>query len=135
MTVGGWIEMGATLGVQGLEFYSGFVEDYLGLKAEAMYVAGRTREALETIKEAEALGDRYEERNWRAEPHSLCGVFLAALGAKEAQIEASFCEAIRIAREQKSIFLEKRAKGAAVLMITRHNLAFRLVMLFVYPRK
>jgi hypothetical protein len=27
MTVGGWIEMGATLGVQGLEFYSGFDED------------------------------------------------------------------------------------------------------------
>ena len=27
MTVGDWIEMGATLGVQGLEFYSGFVED------------------------------------------------------------------------------------------------------------
>ena len=27
MTVGDWIEMGATLGVEGLEFYSGFVED------------------------------------------------------------------------------------------------------------
>jgi hypothetical protein len=27
MTVGDWIEMGATLGVQGLEFYSGFIED------------------------------------------------------------------------------------------------------------
>jgi hypothetical protein len=85
---------------------------YLGLKAEALYLAGRTREALETIEEAEALGDRYEERNWRAEPHSLRGVFLAALGAEEAQIDASFCEAIRIAREQKSIFLEKRAEGA-----------------------
>jgi len=85
---------------------------YLGLKAEALYLAGRTREALETIEEAEALGDRYEERNWCAEPHSLRGVFLAALGAEEAQIDASFCEAIRIAREQKSIFLEKRAEGA-----------------------
>jgi hypothetical protein len=41
-------------------------------------------------------------------------VFLAALGAEEAQIDASFCEAIRIAREQKSIFLEKRAEGAYV---------------------
>jgi hypothetical protein len=38
-------------------------------------------------------------------------VFLAALGAAEAKIDASFCEAIRIAREQKSIFLEKRAEG------------------------
>ena len=79
MTVGGWIEMGATLGVQGLEFYSGFDEDYPGLRAEALYVAGRTREALETIEKAKALGDRYEERNWWAEPHSLRGVFLAAL--------------------------------------------------------
>jgi hypothetical protein len=43
--------------------------------------------------------------------HRLRGVFPAALGAGEAQIEASFCEAIRIAREQKSIFLEKRAEG------------------------
>jgi hypothetical protein len=29
------------------------------------------------------------------------------LGAEEAQIEASFCEAIRIAKEQKSVSLEK----------------------------
>jgi tetratricopeptide (TPR) repeat protein len=84
---------------------------YLVLKAEALYLAGRTREALETIEEAEALGDRYEERNWCAEPHSLRGVFLAALGAEEAQIDASFCEAIRIAKEQKSVSLEKRAEG------------------------
>jgi hypothetical protein len=30
-------------------------------------------------------------------------VFLTALGADEVQIEASFCEAIRTAKEQKSI--------------------------------
>jgi hypothetical protein len=33
------------------------------------------------------------------------------LGADEAQIEASFCEAIKIAREQKSVSLEKRAEA------------------------
>jgi hypothetical protein len=44
-----------------------------------------------------------------AELHRLRGVFLSATGAKETQIEASFCEAIRIAREQKSVALEKRA--------------------------
>ena len=33
------------------------------------------------------------------------------MGADETQIEASFCEAIRIAKEQKSISLEKRAEG------------------------
>jgi hypothetical protein len=46
-----------------------------------------------------------------AELHRLRGVFLATVGADEVQIEASFCEAIRIAREQKSISLEKRAEG------------------------
>ena len=33
------------------------------------------------------------------------------MGADEIEIEASFCEAIRIAREQKSISLGKRAEG------------------------
>jgi hypothetical protein len=43
--------------------------------------------------------------------HRLRGVFLAALSAEETQIEASFCEAIRIARERRSILLEKCAEG------------------------
>jgi len=38
-------------------------------------------------------------------------VFLTALGADETQIEASFCEALRIAKEQKSVSLEKRAEA------------------------
>ena len=33
-----------------------------------------------------------------------------SMGAKETQIEASFSEAIRIAKEQKSVSLEKRAE-------------------------
>jgi hypothetical protein len=37
-------------------------------------------------------------------------VFLAAIGAGEAEIEASFGKAITIAKEQKSISLEKRAE-------------------------
>ena len=40
----------------------------------------------------------------------LRGVFFTALGAEETQIEASFGEAIRIAKEQKSVSLEKRAE-------------------------
>jgi len=39
------------------------------------------------------------------------GVFLTAMGAEETQIEASFAEAIRIAKEQKSLSLEKRAEA------------------------
>ena len=84
---------------------------YLGLKAEALYLADRTCEALETIREAEAVAQKTEERFWRAELHRLRGVFLTALGAEDTQTEASLWEAIRIAREQKSIFLEKRAEG------------------------
>jgi hypothetical protein len=34
------------------------------------------------------------------------------MGAEEAQIEASFCEAIRIAKEQKSVSLQKRAEAS-----------------------
>jgi hypothetical protein len=59
----------------------------------------------------EALAERFENRYWSAELHRLRAVFLAALGAEETQIEASFCEAIRIAKEQKSVSLEKRAEA------------------------
>ena len=38
-------------------------------------------------------------------------MFFAALGAEELRIEASFREAIRIAKEQKSISLENRAEA------------------------
>jgi hypothetical protein len=38
-------------------------------------------------------------------------VFLAAVGADETQIEASFCEAIKIAKKQKSVSLQKRAEA------------------------
>jgi hypothetical protein len=57
------------------------------------------------------MAERSEERWWCAELHRLRGVFLTAMGAEETQIEASFCEAIRIAKEQKSISLEKRAEA------------------------
>ena len=52
-----------------------------------------------------------EERHWCAELHRLRGVFLAASGTEETQIEASFGAAISIASEQKSISLEKRAEA------------------------
>jgi predicted ATPase len=83
----------------------------VALKAEALHLADRTSEALEAITETEALIERFENRYWCAELCRLRGVFLAATGADEAQIEASFCEAIRTAREQKSISLAKRAEG------------------------
>jgi predicted ATPase len=84
---------------------------HLARKAEALYLADRTSEALEVISEAISMAERFELRYLRPEMHRLRGVFLAALDADETQIEASFCEAVRIAREQKSISLEKRAEG------------------------
>ena len=45
----------------------------------------------------------------RADNHE--GVFLAAIGGEETQIEASFCEAIRITKQQKSVSLAKRAEA------------------------
>ncbi|HYZ75254.1 MAG TPA: hypothetical protein VE641_19395 [Chthoniobacterales bacterium] len=84
---------------------------FLALKAEAFYSANRPAKALEAIREAEALAEISEERWWCAELHRLKGVFLTATGAEETQIETSFAEAIRIAKEQKSVSLEKRAKA------------------------
>src|SRR5262249_14029538 len=83
----------------------------VALKAEALYLGDRTSEALEAITEAEAWVERSEARWWCAELHRLRGVFLAALGAEESKIEASLQEAIRIAKQQKSVSLEKRAEG------------------------
>ena len=104
-----WIEQGirdfrATGSMLGMPYL-------LALKAEALHLADRTSEALEGIREAEAMVERSEERWWCAELHRLRGVFLAAMGADETQIEASFCEAIRTAKEQKSISLAKRAEA------------------------
>ncbi|HYZ75376.1 MAG TPA: hypothetical protein VE641_20015 [Chthoniobacterales bacterium] len=98
--IGGWRATGSTIG---LPFY-------LTLKAEALHLADRSSEALETIGEAKILAERLEERYWSAELHRLRGVFLAAIGAEETQIESSFCEGVRVAKEQKSVSLEKRAE-------------------------
>jgi len=76
-----------------------------------LYLADRTPEAIQTIREAEAAVERFDARFWSAELHRLRGVFLTAIGADETQIEAAFCAAIRIAKEQKSVSLEKRAEG------------------------
>jgi hypothetical protein len=84
---------------------------FLALKAEALHLGQRTPEALEAISEADALVERFESRYWSAELHRLRGVFLAAIGGDESQIVGSFCEAIRIAKQQKSVSLEKRVEA------------------------
>jgi predicted ATPase len=94
----------ATGALRGLPFF-------LVLKAEALQLADRTFEALEAIREAEGLVERSEERLWHADLYRLRGVLLTAMAADDTQIEASFCEAIRIATKQKSVSLEKRAEA------------------------
>jgi hypothetical protein len=83
---------------------------FLALKAEALHLADRTSEALQAIREAEAIVERTGGRVMCAELCRLRGVFLVTIGAEEREIEASFCEALRIAREQKSISRTKRAE-------------------------
>jgi tRNA A-37 threonylcarbamoyl transferase component Bud32/predicted ATPase len=119
----GWSRSARGNAAEGLGWIEGGIQDwtatgailcvsyYLALKAEALYLAERNFEALETISEAEALVERSEERWWCADLHRLRGVFLAAMGAEETQIEASFCAAIKIAEEQKSVSLQKRAEA------------------------
>jgi tetratricopeptide (TPR) repeat protein len=99
--IGGYRVIGAILAVP----------YYLWLKAQALYLANRTPEALEAIKEADALVEKYEDYDMRSGLRWFRGVFLTAMGAEEAQIEASFQEAIRIAKEQKKISMEKRAEA------------------------
>jgi predicted ATPase len=119
----GWARSASGNTAEGIPWIDDGIEDYratgailevpyfLALRAEALHQANRTSEALEAIREADALVERFENRYWSAELHRIRGVFLAAIGTDETQIEASFCEAIRIAKEQKSVSLERRAEG------------------------
>jgi serine/threonine protein kinase/tetratricopeptide (TPR) repeat protein len=119
----GWARSASGNTAEGIPWIDDGMEDYratgailelpyfLAMRAEALHQANRTSEALEAIREAEALVERFEARHWYAELHRLRGVFVTAMGANEAQIEASFCAAIRIAGEQKSVSLEKRAEA------------------------
>jgi hypothetical protein len=104
-----WIEQGirdlrATGSIIGLPIY-------LVPRAEALHLADRTSEALETINEAETLAERFEHRANCAELHRLRGVFLAGMGVDEAEVETLFCQAIKIATKQKSISLRERAEA------------------------
>ena len=119
----GWAQTASSDTAEGISWIEDGIEEwratgsilivpyYLALEAEALHLADRTSEALEAIKEAEALVEKSEERWWSAELHRLCGVFLTAIGAEETQIEASFREAISTAKQQKSVSLENRAEG------------------------
>jgi len=119
----GWVHSVSGDTVEGISWIEQGIKDYrapgstlglplfLALKAEALFTANRSSEALEAVEEAQAVSQKYEARFWSAELHRLRAVFLTAMGADETQIEASFDEAIRVAKEQKSVSLEKRAEA------------------------
>jgi Protein kinase domain len=120
----GWARSTCRTSIEGIAWIEDGIEDwratgsslfmpyYLALKAEALHLADRAFEALEAIKQAEALAERFEERWWCAELHRLRGVFLIATGAQEAEIEASFYAAIGTATDQKSTSAKERADAS-----------------------
>jgi predicted ATPase len=119
----GWARSAFGNAIEGLSWIEEGIEDwratgatrltpyFLAMKAEALHLADRDSEALEAIKQAEVLAERFEERWWCAELHRLRAVFLEAIGAEANQIEVSFRKAIRIARDQQSISLATRAEA------------------------
>jgi predicted ATPase len=118
----GWARSASGDATEGISWIEDGIRDYraggsvlmvpfgLALKAEALHLAKRTSEALDATSEADALSERFEGRWLSSELHRLRGVSLAAMGADEAQIEASFRAAISTAKKQKLISLAKRAE-------------------------
>jgi predicted ATPase len=141
LTVGaiyrGWARAAAGHAAEGISWLEQGIDDYrasgsiIGLsfyltrKAEALHLANRTSEALDSIDEAEALVEKYETRWWSVELHRLRSVFLAATGADESYIQASFQAAIRAAKEQKSISLANRAKATYAEYLLQKESALR----------
>ena len=122
--LGGWARSASGSAMEGIARIGNGIRDYrasgtmlrmphyLALKAEALDLVDRTSEALEAIAEAEKVVERSEERQYCAELHRLRGVFLARLGDDDAHIEEAFCEAIRTAKQQKSVSLAARAEAS-----------------------
>jgi serine/threonine protein kinase/predicted ATPase len=120
----GWVRSVCGDTAEGISWIEQGIKDYratgstlaipmwLALKAEALHLADHTSEALDTLREAQTLAERFEVRSWYAELHRLRGMFLARLGADKTQIEASFREAIRIAKQQKAISIVKCAEAS-----------------------
>jgi hypothetical protein len=122
----GWTRSVAGLFTQGISWMGDGIEELrtsgallpipslLAAKAESLYLANRTPEALDTIREAEALVEKTEARWWSAEFYRLRAIFLTAMHADEAQIERAFQAAINTAKQQKSTSLRKRAEATYV---------------------
>jgi hypothetical protein len=122
----GWVQSVSGETIAGISLIKQGIEDYkatgsmmalpvfLALEAEALHLGDRTQEALKAIGEAEALAERFENHHWSAELYRFRGVFLTAMGASDAEIEASFRHAISTAKQQKAATLATRAEVSYV---------------------
>src|SRR5262249_22174128 len=83
---------------------------FLGLLAEALHIAGETKEALLVVDEALALADRNSERYYLAELYRLKGDLLL-MESTERAVYAKECshQPLKIARLKKARSLEFRA--------------------------
>ena len=94
-----WRGTGAELGMPWL----------LGLLAEAARELGRPEEGLPALEEALVTARAGEEHHHDAEIHRLRGELLLLQQAPSAEVEACFCTAIDVARQQSAKSLELRA--------------------------
>jgi class 3 adenylate cyclase/tetratricopeptide (TPR) repeat protein len=92
---------------------------YLGLLAEAQLLGGQVRDGLTTIEQA--LAAVSEERIFLPELLRLRGELRAAAGADLATVEASFREAIALAREIGTKLYELRATTSLARCLARHG--------------
>ncbi|MBI1816688.1 MAG: hypothetical protein HYR72_17050 [Deltaproteobacteria bacterium] len=92
---------------------------YLGWLAEAQLLAGQVSDGLTTIEEA--LTAVPEERLFIPELLRLRGELRAAAGADAATVEASFNEAIALAREIGTKLVELRATTSLARFLARHG--------------
>lgn len=83
---------------------------YLTMLADAYGKQGDYAQGLQVLEEALAFVERSQERYWEAEIYRLQGCLLQrGLATRQSEMEASFQQAIAIAREQQAKSLELRA--------------------------
>ena len=85
-----------------------YASGMLGALAEAQAAAGEPAEGLSTLSEALALVERTGERFYEPELYRMKGELLWMEG-DEAEAEASFCQAVQVARDQHARSWELRA--------------------------
>src|SRR5690606_5893641 len=96
----------------------------LTLHADALGKSDRIPEAIRLLNEALDVGQRTSIRMYEPEIHRLSGEFQLALdGNNLAPAEASFHDAIRVAREQRAKSLELRATMSLARLRQQQNRA------------